>query len=233
MTGPLTHSGVFMSDNRRGDDLGRISRRPYKTSRLDRQQRLTITLAVGAGLLLLLGVGIGFAVGRATAPQPEPAPPVQVETTLPAGVVEEVPTETVDADLLAAEELAEEETSTVDEEAPPRPKQLAPSDGAVINASRVNLRWSEVEDDSGEPVTYSFEIQDRASDGSYGKAQVITGLKDTSYSARVLYVKRRWRVWAVDDADNKSKKTGWRTYIHKPRPKAKAAPTPEPSDETT
>jgi hypothetical protein len=222
-----------MSDYRRGDDLGRISRRRYESSGLDRQQRLTITLAVGAALTLLLGVGIGFAVGRATAPQPEPTPPAQAETTMPAGVVEDVPADTLETDLVAVDEPSDEETATVDEEPPPRPKQLAPSDGAVINASRVNLRWSEVEDDSGEPVTYAFEIQDRASDGSYGKTQVISGLKDTSYSARVLYVKRRWRAWAVDEADNKSKKTGWRYYIHKARPKVKAAPPPPPSDETT
>jgi len=224
-----------MSDYRRSDDLGRISRRPYRRTGLDRQQRLTITLAVAAALILLIGTGIGFALGRATAPEPEPEPPAQIETSLPVGVIEEMPTETIDADLAVTEEPSEEETATVDEEPPPRPKQLAPSDGAVINASRVNLRWSEVEDDSGEPVTYSFEIQDRASDGTYGKTQVISGLKDTSYSARVLYVKRRWRVWSVDEADNKSKKTGWRYYIHKARPKASAAPdpTPEPSDETT
>jgi len=217
-----------MTDN----DLGRISRRPYRSSGLGRQQRLMITLGVSAALLLAAGLGVGFALGRATAPEPEPQTPVvQPEPTMPAGVVEEVPTETVDPDLTAAQETSEEETVTVDEEPPPRPKQLAPADGAVINASRVNLRWSEVEDDSGEPVTYSFEIQDRLSDGTYGKTQVITGLKDNSYSARVLTVKRRWRVWAVDAEKNKSKRTGWDYYIHKAKPKAQS--TPQSSDETT
>lgn len=231
-----------MSDYGRRNDLGRINRRNYKASGLDRQQRLTITLGVTAGIILALGVAIGFAVGRATAPEP-PAPlavqqAVTQEETPPAGIIEEVPTETIDADLEFTDdvEVSEEETTT-DEKAPPRPKQTNPSDGAVIDASRVNLRWSKVEDDSDEPVTYAFEIQDRQSGGSYGKTQVISNLTSTSYSARVLYVKRRWRVWAVDAAGNKSAKTGWRYYIHKAKPKPKPAPapapTPEPSDETT
>ena len=219
-----------MSNFGRDDDLGRIQRRSYQSQGLSRQQRLTITLAVSGVLLLVAGIGIGFAIGRSTAPTPEPTPKpaVQPETGLPSGVVEEVPTDTVEADLLA-EQTASEEATVTDEEPPPRPKQKAPKDGAVIDASRVNLRWTQVEDDSGEPVTYAFEIQDRLPGGGYGKTQVISGLKSTSYSARVLYVKRRWRVWAIDAADNKSDKTGWRYYIHEPKPK----PKPKPSDETT
>lgn len=216
-----------MGDYGRNDDLGRISRRPYRTSGLDRKQRLSITLGVGAALVLALGVGIGFAVGRATVPTPEPEPVVQAEATVP--VIIEETTETVDP------EASFEVTETVDEEvtdeqAPPTPKQKSPKDGAVVDASRVYLRWSEVEDDSGEPVTYAFEIQDRLSSGSYGKTQVIGKLKDTSYSARVLNVRRRWRVWAVDAEGNKSDKSGWRYYIRK---KAAPKPAPEPSDETT
>ncbi len=226
-----------MNDYTRSD-LGRISRRPYKSSGLDRQQRLTITLGVTAAVILALGLGVGFAVGRATAPEPEllpvQAPVVQEETTLPAGVVEDVATETVDSDLLAEEDVSQETTIT-DEVPPPRPKQLAPKDGAVINASRVTLDWSKVEDDSDEPVTYAFEIQDRLSGGSYGNRQVIGKLKSSSYSARVLYAKRRWRVWAVDTAGNQSDKTGWRYYQHTARPVVKPTPKPdpEPSDETT
>jgi hypothetical protein len=231
-----------MSDYRRDRDLGRINRRPYKSSGLDRQQRLTITLGVTAAIILALGVSIGFAVGRATAPQPEPQPaarPVVQESTMTAGVVEEVATETLDPELYP-EEVSEETTDT-DETPPPKPKQKSPKDGAVIDATRVTLRWSEVEDDSGEPVTYAFEIQDRLSSGSYGKRQVIGKLKETSYSARVLYVKRRWRVWAVDEAGNKSDKTGWRYYQRKakpapkpaPKPEPEPEPEPEPSDETT
>jgi len=216
-----------MSNFGRNDDYGRIQSRPYRQGGLDRQKRLYLTIGVGAALVLIFGGGIGFALGRATAPEPEPAPaqaPV-AETTMPAGAVETLPAETVEPEL-TAEEPSEEATAT-DEEAPPRPKQLAPKDGAVINASRVYLKWSKVEDDSGEPVTYAFEIQDRLPSGKYGKTQIISGLKSTSYSARVLYVKRRWRVWATDEAGNSSDKTGWDYYIHKPKPK------PQPSDETT
>jgi len=221
-----------MSDNGRDNDLGRISRRPYRKSGLDRQTRLTITLAVAAVLVLLLGVGLGFALGRATAPEPEQPPIAQSEeTTLPVGVVEEVPAETIDPDLTAQEEVVSEE-EVADEEPPPTPTPTSPKDDAVIDASRVDLRWSEVEDDSQEPVTYAFEIQDRSSsNGTYGNTQVISDLKAATYSARVLSVKRRWRVWSVDAAGNKSDKSGWRYYIHKATPKAKS--TPKPSDETT
>lgn len=216
------------------NDLGQIRRRSYARRGMDRQQRLTVTLAVGTLLLLVLGVGIGFAIGRATAPQPEQKPEPAAVTTPAVTIVEE--TETVEIDEVI-EDLESLETAeeSVDETPPPKPKQKAPSDGAVIDATRVKLQWSKVEDDSGEPVTYSFEIQDRLSDGSYGKKQVISGLKETSYSARVLQVKRRWRVWAVDSADNASKKSGWRYYQGKPKPKPKPTPTPtpSPSDETT
>jgi hypothetical protein len=135
-----------------------------------------------------------------------------------------VPTETTEVEDVSEEPV---EDTSADEEAPPTPKQRSPKDGAVINASRVDLRWRSVEDESGDPVTYAFEIQDRLSNGSYGKTQVISGLQSTSYSARVLYVKRRWRVWAVDEAGNKSDRSGWRYYKHK------AKPASEPSDETT
>lgn len=191
-------------------------------------------MAVGAAILLLLGIGIGFALGRATAPKPvvqaEPtATVITEETTLPAGVIEEVPTETIDA--VTDEGLASEEP-TADTKRPPRPKQLAPANGAVIDASRVNLRWTKVTDDSGKKVTYSFEIQNRSSNGTFGSTQIIKGLSATSYSARVLTVRRRWRVWAVDKAGNASVKSTWRSYIHKYTPPKKTV-TPKPSDETT
>lgn len=199
--------------------------------------------------MLLLGAGIGFALGRATAPTPEPTETLaSVETTLPSGVEEPVPDEVDELDL---DEGSEDETSTdelqTDETPPPRPRQLAPSDGATVDGSRVYLKWSKVEDESSAPVTYAFEIQDRLANGNYGNTQVIRDLKEASYSARVLTVRRRWRVWAVDEAGNASSKTGWRTYSKKvtasptastsapkPKPKPKpAATTPPPSEDTT
>ena len=151
---------------------------------------------------------------------------------MPAGVVEEVATETVDPSL-ADETVVSPDTTATDEEPPPRPSRLAPKNGAVLDSSRVYLRWSKVEDDSGEPVTYAFEIQDRLSNGTYGKRQVISKLKSASFSARVLYVKRRWRVWAVDAAGNESTKTGWSYYQHKAKPAPAPDPKPTASDETT
>jgi hypothetical protein len=221
-----------MSNFGRGDDLGSIQRRSYRQSGLSREQRLTITLVVSGLMMLGAGVAIGYAWGRSSVPEPESQPSVQTETTLPAGVVEEVPTDTVETDLAAEEDLASEEATATDEEPPPTPEQTSPKNGARINAARVNLRWTEVEDDSGEPVTYAFEIQDRLSSAEYGNTQVISGLEDTSYSARVLYVTRRWRVWAQDAAGNKSDKSAWRYYRHTPKPPA-PKPKPEPSDETT
>ena len=157
-----------MSNFGRGDDLGSIQRRSYRQSGLSREQRLTITLVVSGLMMLGAGVAIGYAWGRSSVPEPEPQPAVQAETTLPAGAVEEVPTDTAEAELAAEEELASEEATTTDEEPPPTPEQTSPKNGARIDASRVYLRWSEVEDDSGEPVTYAFEIQDRLSSAKYG-----------------------------------------------------------------
>jgi len=193
---------------------------------------LQITMGVGAAFLLLLGAGIGFALGRATAPKPAPQTPIAItdETTLPAGVVEEVPTDTVDSTY--ADETSASTEPTADTKRPPRPTQVAPADGAVIDASRVNLHWSRVTDEGG-PVIYSFEIQNRLSNGHYGETQVIKGLKVRSYSARVLTVRRRWRVWAVDAAGNASAKTGWHTYIHKYVPPKSTDSTPSASTETT
>ena len=85
-------------------------------------------------------------------------------------------------------------------------------------------------------MTYSFQIQDRLPNGTYGRTQTIKGLKSRSYSARVLQVRRRWRVWAVDEAGNRSKMSPWHTYIHKyvpPPPKKSTNTTPTSSNETT
>lgn len=213
-------------------EYGRIRERSYRGGGLDRERRLQITMGVGAAFLLLLGIGIGFALGRATAPKPaQQSLAIVEETTLPAGVVEEVPTETVDSSL--TDETSSSAETTADTTRPPRPKQLAPANGAVIDASRVNLRWSKVTDEGG-AVTYSFQVQNRLSDGTYGATQTIKGLKVRSYSARVLSMRRRWRVWAVDAAGNASIKSVWHTYIHKyvPPPKPKDS-TPSASTETT
>ncbi|NTU71401.1 MAG: hypothetical protein HGB10_06245 [Coriobacteriia bacterium] len=216
-------------------DLGRIRERPYQRSGWDRERRLKTTIVVSAIVLLVVGVSAGFALGRATAPKPAPVtaqPTTTVVETLPAGVVEEIPTETVDATL--TEETTDVVEVTEDTTAPPKPKQTAPANGAVLTSSRVTLRWTKVEDDSGEPVKYAFEIQDRRSNGTYGNTQIIKGLSANSYSARVLSVRRRWRVWAVDSAGNASKRSSWRTYIHKYVPPAKSNDsTPTKSDETT
>lgn len=205
-----------MSDFGPRGDYGRVRERPYRRGGYDRERRLQTTIVVGAVILLLVGFGVGFSLGRATAPKaaPNPVPVVQTETTLSAE-----PTLTPDTSLatetVSAADTSSAEAPTADTTRPPKPKQTAPANGAVINASRVTLRWTKVTDDSGEPVTYSFEIQNRHSGGTYGDAQIIKGLKTTSYSARVLSVRRRWRVWAVDSAGNASAKSVWHSYIHK------------------
>ena len=225
-------------------ELGRIDRRPLHTGGMDRQKRLYVTMGVGAALMLLLGGAVGFSLGRASVPEPKtPEPVMPVETTMPAGIEEPATTETVEPEV-TEESSASAETTTSDTTPPPTPGQEAPADGAVVDASRVFLRWSKVEDDGA--LTYAFEIQDRRANGSWGNTQVIRDLKETRYSARVLTVRRRWRVWAVDEAGNESAKSGWRVYTKKPAPVVRQAPTnrtpdprpepeptPEPSDETT
>lgn len=231
-----------MDQYRRGQDLGRINRRPYQRQGLDRDQRLQITMGVGAAVMLLLGAGIGFALGRATAPEPEPVREtagVEIVPTDTAGVEEPLPDEGLEVTSTADASESIEATVSADEEPPPTPKQQSPSDGAVVDATRVYLRWSKVSDEG--PVTYAFEIQDRRADGTYGNTQVIRDLKETSYSARVTSVRRRWRVWAVDEAGNESAKSAWRYYSKKsspapsqqPDPEPETQPEPEPSDETT
>jgi hypothetical protein len=190
-------------------------------------------MGVGAAVILLVGLGLGFWLGRATAPEPAPAPaPVaQVETTLPTGVVEEVATETIEPDF--SEEPTESVEATV---IPDTPKQRSPKDGSTVGGSRVLLKWAKVPDDDGTGIEYAFEIQDRRSNGSWGRKQIIQGLTSTSYSARVIpSTKRRWRVWAIDGSDNESKKSGWWEYTGKaaPRPKPSKPSTSSASDETT
>lgn len=235
-----------MDQYRRSRDLGRINRRPYQRPGADRERRLLVTLGVGAAVMLLVGAGIGFALGRATAPKPEPVrepASVEIVPTQTAGVEEPLPEDTFMEEPAVDASESIEATVSADEEPPPTPKQLAPSDGAVIDATRVYLRWSKVTDEG--PVTYAFEIQDRRPDGTYGNTQVIRDLKETSFSARVLPVRRRWRVWAVDEAGNESPKSAWRYYSKKatpapaprpqpqPEPEPETQPQPDPSDETT
>lgn len=193
------------------DDYRRSTRRSQQEYRMDRQQRLMVTIGVGAAVMLLIGVGVGFALGRATAPKPAPQVVVQPPTETVAAVVPTptpVPTATTEPTTPAPAPTGPDTTP------PPTPKQLGPPNNARIDASRVDLRWSAVKDASGKPVKYAFQIQNLLSDGSWSTGQTITGLKTTFYSARVLQVTRRWRVWAIDAAGNASPKSGWRKYKH-------------------
>jgi hypothetical protein len=212
------------------DEYRRSARNTHERhAGMDRQQRLMMTISVGAALMLIVGVAIGFAIGRYTAPKPT-VKVVTVEQTQTAGAIEEVPTETLEPAAPVVEATASVETTPPDNVAPDTPKQTAPANGAVLKTSRVTLRWSKVTDDSG--VTYAFEIQNRLADGSWGKTQVIDKLDTNSYSARVLQVTRRWRVWAVDGAGNESEKSSWRTYKGVVPPPAKAT-TSTPSGNAT
>lgn len=211
------------------DDYRRSTARSQDQYKLDRQQRLMITIGVGAAVVLLIGVGGGFALGRATAPKP-PAPVVAVvpTETVPAAVT----SDTISADATVTDDLvasASVEASPPADLPPATPKQLAPSNGDRINADRVTLKWSKVTDQNGGKITYAFQIQNRTSTGSYTTGQTIKGLSATSYSARVLSVTRRWRVWAVDSTGKASAKSPWHTYKHTYVAPAK----PKPSTNTT
>jgi hypothetical protein len=182
---------------------------------LGREQRYVITLAVIAALMLVAGIGIGFAFGRLTAPTPTPEPVVASESLEPSAGVEPVET-TQTASFEESEALAAETSETPSAEenrAPDTPKQVSPDDGDRIDASRTKLRWSEVTDPDGDEVTYAFEIETYAS-GEWGDHQEIDGIKTTSYPARVLSNRRRWRVWAVDSNGNAGEKSDWSIYRH-------------------
>lgn len=190
------------------DEYRRATRHSRDQYAMDRQQRLMVTIGVGAAVMLLLGVGIGFGVGRATAPKPKAQVVVQTVTeTVPAVVATETPTATV-------EETGTSAAATVAPAALTAPKQLAPSNGKRIDASRVTLKWSSVADPYGGSVTYAFQIETMSSSGAYGQSQIVSGLKTTSYSARVTTARRRWRVWAVDSQGKAGPKSGWWTYKH-------------------
>ena len=200
-------------------------------------------MAGGAVILLLIGVGLGFSIGRFTAPRvvvKVPVPVTQAETTTPGAIAETLSADgssTSDTTLTTDTGVTDEtsgsaETTLPDTTQPPKPRQLSPANGAVIRASRVMLRWSTVEDDSGVPVTYAFEIQNRHPGGVYGSTQVIKGLATTSFSARTMVVRRRWRVWA----GNASTKSPWRTYIRTvvaPNSSTNGLPTSSPDTSST
>jgi hypothetical protein len=220
-------------------EYGRIRRRPYQQSGWDRERRLQTTVVVGALALLLVGIGVGFSIGRATAPQAKaPAPVAQTVATLPVTPTEDSATidasDTTDSsDTSATDDTSASTETTSDTQAPSRPKQTSPVNGAVLTTSRVTLRWGKSKDDSGKAVTYTFQVEDRISSSKYGNLQMIKGLKTRSYSVRVLSVRRRWRVWAVDSSGNASAKSPWHTYIKKYVAPVKKSSTTKSTDTTT
>lgn len=204
-------------------DAKRLRRRSAQPGGLSREQRFSITLAVTAVAMLALGLVLGVVIGRATAAKAEARsnPPARTVTRVepppvePAPVVE--PTPTVEA--------------TVAPEPLDAPSPSSPDDGDRINADTVALKWSEVTDPSGQPVTYTFEIETYRS-GKYTDSQTIDGLTTNSYpKARVLTNTRRWRVWAVGSDGRLSAKSDWMRYRHTavtPKPV-----TPKPSTDTS
>jgi len=192
-------------------------------------------MAIGALALLFIGLGIGFSIGRATAPRATaPASSGSTAATTTVTTTETLSAETTDSlDASMTDETLLSEEETADTTPPKRPKQTSPSNGAVIDGSGVYLRWSKVKDDSGKKVTYSFQIENRRSNGTYADTQVITKIKTNSYLARVLDVRRRWRVWAVDAEGNKSAKSPWHTYIKKYVAPKKKTTTTKSTDTTT
>jgi hypothetical protein len=200
-----------------GSRMGRRAVEEQRRQGRSREQRFLITLGATAALALVVGIVIGMLLGRATAPkQPENSAAIITTATAEPATASVEPTITeVATESVQPTETAEATTPVEpkDTEAPDTPKQTYPDDGDRINADRVTLKWTKVTDDSGEPVTYAFEIETYAS-GKWGSAQVIKGLTKNSYSARVLQARRRWRVWAVDEAGNASPKSDWSIYRH-------------------
>lgn len=205
----------------------RLPRRSHsRQGGLARRQRLEITIAVGAALLLIVGIGVGFALGRATAPKPTVQAPVVATQTVEASSAVETTAEATPTPAPMKTIPATPTPPPKDTAKPKTPSQLAPDDGAVLAATTttVKLRWSRVTDPSG--VHYYFEIENRLG-GGWGSLQTIGPLAATSYRARVFTSRRRWRVWAVDGAGNKSAVSGWCTYSRK------TVPSPSPSKTTT
>ena len=182
---------------------------------LGREQRFMITLGATAALMLLIGLATGFATGRATAPKPKPArvAVVAVATQPPEA------TTTADVSTVSADTTIPADVTTpapAPQPAAPKkpiktPNQTAPDDYAKLSSSTVTLRWTKVSDPAGGKVTYAFDIQ-TWNGSAYGPSQTIRGLTSTSYKARVLASRRRWRVWAVDSSGKASAKSSWSRY---------------------
>jgi cytoskeletal protein RodZ len=209
----------------------RMSRRAAsrRNDGLRREQRFMITLGVVAAVTLVMGLGLGFAAGRATAPKPAPAPtPVaaaaSTTTPDPASFVTTTAADTTPSVEPTVSDVATASTTPTVTTPPKTPKQLSPADGDRLKTSTVLLRWSKVTAADGGTLTYAFEIQTRVN-GKWTNDQVIDGLTKTSYKARVLTARRRWRVWAVVDG-KASSKSGWHEYAHT------AAVTPKPKSST-
>ncbi|HEY3317934.1 MAG TPA: hypothetical protein VGK50_05885 [Coriobacteriia bacterium] len=204
--------GDIEDDTRMGRRAAAATSRSSSSDRdgLSRNQRFIITLAASAALMLVIGVAIGFALGRATAAKQEPKT-AEVATATPEPTVTPAAVSTVSAEVTVP--VAPPPAPVVATEPLKAPRQISPDDGARINADSTTLKWSKVSDPIGGSVTYAFEIQTRVS-GKWGTSQVITGLKTTSYKARVLSSTRRWRVWAVDVNGKAGTKSGWSTYAH-------------------
>ena len=168
--------------------------------------------AVVVVLALLAGVGITTGWGRgqgsdgqatvATVTPSAPISPVSITST--SGVVSA-------EDSSSAQEPASTGANDADTDAPPRPGQLSPEDGALVSSDRVTLRWESVSDPSG--VTYRIEVQQWIGGGEGWQPYATSSGEGTSYRTDVP-LKIRWRVRASDGAGNRSSNTGWWIVVH-------------------
>lgn len=201
------------------DDLGetRMQRRSRQQQSRDpgprREQRFAMTLAVASAVMLVLGAVAGFAIGRATAPKAPAPAAVATETAAATTETATQATETVPATVSVEPTPTAPVTPPADKTAPKTPTQISPDDGAKLTASTVTLKWSKVSDPSG--VTYSLEVQKYLGSSKWSTVGTFTGLKTTSYKLSTFTTRRRWRVWAVDGAGNKSSMSGWSSYSRK------------------
>ncbi|GAB4275731.1 MAG: hypothetical protein Kow0056_05630 [Coriobacteriia bacterium] len=98
--------------------------------------------------------------------------------------------------------------ATPPDETPPRtPTQSSPPDGYTSSEATVTLVWTQVDDPSG--VTYRVEFEWLSPESQWVPMKTVDGLTDNSLVHVMGLIRERWRVVAVDGADNESAPSPW------------------------
>jgi heat shock protein HslJ len=195
---------------------------PYADKTATTRKVVFAVLALALGLAV--GAGVAWTAGKTLASGPADTSPEFVTTSTPSEATASPaiapPATTNPAAVTVASGSAAssgsgasgESEHVTDNTAPKTPKLISPSDGVTVSDGGVHLtlKWNKVTDPSG--VRYRVQIQQWIGGGAgWQTSKLVKGLVSTHYSLSVGAMRVRWRVIAVDLADNESDPTAWRT----------------------